>query len=528
MAKYRCSPIGTQVNKANALFVEGERYTASNSLSVSGFNAETFNPGDEIVFDGSNGNYVSTIAIPNGGAADMPVFVRGEHGPAVPFIGVTGASIGLLAEHSHIRVSNFRGQSETGGCFVVDPTANGHLTGIRFADLTCEATTNADAFGVVSVPSDTTHMIWERCLAKDIPGAGNQGFTMHSDQTAEAIDCRTSRECRTAISNASSGLLVVTRGEFDANVEINNSGGTGGVWFKEAKINKNSGYGRLFDLTDNLSRYSDCDITIPSNLASTSYCRSASTRAIVERCNILNQADLSYTFDFITGGAMDFLFNTIQMDDMGTCWARDGNTTTVGGQLNMIGNVVDFTNHTASGDEFLCYRSTANTTLSMIAGNVFKNSRSANSLHLVQLTAGATIHIDFMNNLCKDMDSPGNDMIDNDTGSATAVIRSFNNIFDNCEDAYDQTFGLTSDGNVFCGSTPDEGDANGRTMKPIYVDEVNEDFRLAANSPYLSDGVRGWGNTRRPEYLDGNPVPDFGITRGPHRWMEEPFHPSNL
>lgn len=51
---------------------------------------------------------------------------------------------------------------------------------------------------------------------------------------------------------------------------------------------------------------------------------------------------------------------------------------------------------------------------------------------------------------------------------------------------------------------------------------------LSASSPVITAGEKWWGDAPRPQGIDGEPFPDFGISIGAVQSKDVPFHPANM
>lgn len=492
MTTYYVRHDGTQTNKANAV-VGG---SASQALSLAGFNGETFAAGDEIIFERS-GPYTGVIQVAGTGTAEAPIVVRGP-GPLEAqhaVVNVTGQN-GISITGDHLHVKNFSISATDNKCvFIGNASGIGGYT-VKVFDCIAVQNAGGDGFGTNSTASDVSEVEFVRCEARAITGLNNQGFTHHVDQKIILTDCRTTRACEYAMVMIGNECIV-NGGEFFAIDTIFQFGDACIATLNNvtavADVGANS---RLITIGTDGTRatFNNCDL---KQLAPSTRNNSLINNSVGIT---FNGGRLEYAggatsgFEWSTAGASGgvLTFRGVRIT-LGTMGARFARTLTSGGAVVVEGCLIDM-RRVAGGATINVFeiRNTSNGLLSSFTANVVIGNDLAN-LVFVRCPVSMVSPVLVANNVFVGILGANADVILNQLGTATATITVRNNLFHSCADAIAGTVGLTADSNNFSGGTPVETDANASTDEPHFVGGLlpqnAEGYRLPESSPLVRSGA---------------------------------------
>lgn len=489
MAIYYVRHDGTQTNKANALLGG----VAALALSVAGFNAESFSPGDEIIFERS-GYYTSVIQINDSGVDGNPIIYRGpgalesQHAQ----IRVAGQN-GISITGNYIHVKNFSIWATSDKCVFI-ATNSGNLGAgltVKVYDCIAQANSNGDGFGIGSTASDTSQVEFIRCEARAIIGTNNQGFTNHVDQGMVLTDCRTTRDCETAMTVLGS-WCVVNGGEFHAYDTVFKNGQTCLLTVNNAiGVAGYATTARLFSVdTDGTDMiFNNC--TLRQELISTTNNSlvNNTVSVTINGGSLTMEGTPTSLIEWTTSGAAGGVFRMRGVHlIVGNIGARLLRTNTAGGAIEIDRCIIDIRNMTGSGVQILFeLRNTSNGLRSRIANNLVLGN-VLSSFVFARVQDACVSPLDIYNNTFVGIKGASSDVIASLLSTATATITIRNNIFADCLDAVQGSTGVVKDYNVYCLGTPNESDTNGLTSDPLFVDAANGDYRLLNTSPCKESG----------------------------------------
>jgi hypothetical protein len=527
MATYAVSESGTALSLEASAYIPGDPFVDARSMSVSTFNTQQTNlvAGDVVYFDTG---LTSTVAITQGGTEELPIWYRGTSDSSRCAITTTLTSACLTVAGNHIRVRYFNGtQTGTADCFCVLADSGKQGGGYSVKILDCTAMDNngdGDGFAMNSTASDDSEAEFIRCISDDITGAGDQGFTHHENQRMRLTDCETTTNCETGIAPVGA-YLEVNGGTFtcDGNAQKVVSASSCECVFNEATLTAPAGTSELVDFQTSTPgtsmTFNQCTLT--ANGGTVSFLRNADDL-------------LDINGGTLTLNAADPAFETL---NNGTIRVRGGcrvTATTIGsGVFQAINNgnficessIFDFSGSDA-GTLFDMRTPTSGSEACQVSGCLFIGS-STSQIIVFAFLSGCVANFGIYNNTFVGFTGGSSRIVDDNTVSATADIRAFNNIFDDCDDAFDGLLSVTKDYNVYSNGTPDESDASGLTADPQFVDAGSENYRLITTSLAYKSGSSQWN--ARPLGLDGVPFPDLLVNRGCYAQAEtDPFRPQNL
>lgn len=492
MTTYYVRHDGTQTNKANAV-IGG---AAAFALSVAGFNAESFSPGDEIIFERS-GAYTSVIQINDSGVEGNPIIYRGpgaleEQHAQIRVAGQNGISI----TGNYIHVKNFSIWATSDKCiFIAAASGNaGDGMTIKVFDCIAQANSNGDGFGTNSVASDTSEVEWIRCEARAVVGTNNQGFTNHVDQHMILTDCKTTPECETAMVMVGASCIV-NGGEFHAFGTVIQAGQNCNTTVNDAILV--AGYAstaRLFSVDTDLTAiiFNDCTLKHLAPSTTNNSLVNNTVSVTINGGTFETSAAPTALIEWATSGANGGVFRMngvhLIIREMGARFLR---TNTAGGAVEITGCIIDLSNVTGSGVQIAFeIRNTSNGLRSIFANNLCIGNQLTSFVFLRMLDACVS-PVDIYNNTFVAFNGVTSDVISAQQTSQTNAVRVRNNIFADCLDALQTvagTFSFTKDYNVYCLGTADESDTNGLISDPLFVDFANGDYRLTQNSPCRESG----------------------------------------
>jgi hypothetical protein len=423
MTQYFVRHDGTQTNKANAL----EGGAAAKALSIAGFNGETFAAGDEIIFERS-GYYTARINFTGTGTADSPITLRGP-GPAEHerALGRVSGVNGMVVTGNYLHVKNFHMIADSDDCFITAVGSGDAGDGytVKYFDCVAE-NSNGDGFGTGSNGSSTTECEWIRCEARRIVGANNQGFTNHDDQRTILTDCKTTKECETAMTVIGNSCIV-NGGEFYAydvvffasnacNLVVNNAIGVADVLSTT----------RLMRVSVDGSRitFNNCDLRHMASSTNFNSLVNNNVQITINGGTFYYEGLNTSAFEYATAGAVGGIvrFTGGCRITVGTMGLRFIRTLATGGAFRIDGCIIDLSRIAAAGNiVFLESRTTSNALLNWIRGNLILGDVPDNFV-FARVNDGTVSGLDVANNTFVGLIGTNTDCIASSLSSATAAL----------------------------------------------------------------------------------------------------------